>query len=214
MSESTKGAKYATSFREQFTVRGMIIGSVGAAILTMSSMYVALKLGALPWPIIFVALVSMFSLKLLGNTNINEINVTHTAMSAGAMTAGGFAFTIPGVYMLNPDADLSMIVLFAVVLGGVVLGLIFTALIRKYFVVTKDLPYPMGQAAAETLVVGDEGGKKSVTLFASLGAAGLFTILRDGLTLLGFKSNLIPATFMNGALAGRASMQESGCLRC
>ncbi|HYE68804.1 MAG TPA: OPT/YSL family transporter, partial [Anaerovoracaceae bacterium] len=72
MSENPKGVKYATSFKEQFTTRGMIIGAVGAAILTMSSMYVALKLGALPWPIIFVALVSMFSLKALGNTNINE----------------------------------------------------------------------------------------------------------------------------------------------
>ncbi len=43
MSENPKGVKYATSFREQFTVRGMIIGSIGAAILTMSSMYVASK---------------------------------------------------------------------------------------------------------------------------------------------------------------------------
>ncbi|MEG2200510.1 MAG: OPT/YSL family transporter, partial [Anaerovorax sp.] len=81
-----------------FTLRGMIIGSIGAIVLTMSSMYVALKLGALPWPIIFVALVSMFFLKLFGNTNINEINATHTAMSAGAMTAGGLAFTLPGIY--------------------------------------------------------------------------------------------------------------------
>lgn len=193
MSDNPKGVKYAASFREQFTVRGMIIGAIGATILTMSSMYVALKLGALPWPIIFVALVSMFSLKLLGNTNINEINVTHTAMSAGAMTAGGVAFTIPGIYMLNPDADLSMTVLFAVVLGGVALGLIFTALIRKYFVVTKELPYPMGQAAAETLIIGDEGGKKSQTLFASLGLAGIFTFLRDGMPLIGLK-NLIPGT--------------------
>ena len=204
MSENPKGVKYATSFREQFTVRGMIIGSIGAAVLTMSSMYVALKLGALPWPIIFVALVSMFSLKALGNTNINEINVTHTAMSAGAMTAGGLAFTIPGIYMLNPEADLSMLALFAVVLGGVVLGLIFTALIRKYFVVTKELPYPMGQAAAETLIVGDEGGKKALTLFSSMGVAAVFTILRDGMiTLFNMQKNLIPATFMNSTLAGK-----------
>ena len=202
MSENPKGVKYATSFREQFTVRGMIIGSIGAAILTMSSMYVALKLGALPWPIIFVALVSMFCLKLMGNTNINEINVTHTVMSAGAMTAGGLAFTIPGIYMLNPEAKLSMVSLFFVVIGGVALGLLFTALIRKYFVVTQDLPYPMGQAAAETLIIGDEGGKKSLTLFSSLGLAGLFTFLRDGMPLIGLK-NLIPGTFMNSALAGK-----------
>ena len=191
MPENQKGVKYAMSFREQFTVRGMIIGSVGAAVLTMSSMYVALKLGALPWPIIFVALVSMFCLKLLGNTNINEINVTHTAMSAGAMTAGGLAFTIPGIYMLNPEAKLSMVALFATVFGGVILGLIFTALIRKYFVVTKELPYPMGQAAAETLIVGDEGGKKSLTLFSSLGVAAVITIVRDAL-------KWIPSTLPGG----------------
>lgn len=196
MSENTKSVQYAVSFKDQFTVRGMLIGAAGAAILTMSSMYVALKLGALPWPIIFVALVSMFCLKTWGNTNINEINVTHTAMSAGAMTAGGLAFTVPGIYMLNPEADLSMITLFAVVLGGVILGLIFTALIRKYFVVTKDLPYPMGQAAAETLIVGDEGGKKSITLFSSLGIAAVFTVLRDWV-------GAIPQTFMNSGLVAK-----------
>ncbi|MEL7565877.1 MAG: OPT/YSL family transporter [Dehalobacterium sp.] len=196
MLENHKGVRYATTFREQITLRGMVIGSMGAIILTMSSMYVALKLGALPWPIIFVALVSMFCLKVLGGTNINEINVTHTAMSAGAMTAGGLAFTIPGIYMLEPEAEISIPVLFFVVLAGVILGLIFTALIRKYFVVTKALPYPMGQAAAETLIIGDEGGKKSTTLFSALGIAALFTVLRDWF-------NVIPPTIMNSSLLNR-----------
>lgn len=199
MSQETKGVKYATSFKEQFTVRGMIIGVIGAIVLTMSSMYVALKLGALPWPIIFVALVSMFFLKLLGKSNINEINVTHTAMSAGAMTAGGLAFTLPGIFMLNPDADVSLLKLIVVVLGGVLLGLIFTALIRKYFVVTKELPYPMGQAAAETLIVGDEGGKKSITLFASMGLAAIFTVIRDWFVAF-------PAALLNSKMMGYGSL--------
>ena len=194
MEKETKGIKYATTFREQFTLRGMLIGSVGSMILTCSSMYVALKLGALPFPIIFVALISMFFLKALGKTNINEINVTHTTMSAGAMTAGGLAFTIPGIYMLDPGADVSFLDLILVVLGGVLLGLIFTALIRKYFVETKGLSYPMGQAAAETLIVGDEGGKKAITLFSSLGIAALWTFLRD-------KMLLIPALLPGNAVA-------------
>jgi len=198
MSQETKGVKYATSFKEQFTLRGMIIGSIGAMVLTMSSMYVALKLGALPWPTIFVALVSMFFLKTLGKTNINEINVTHTAMSAGAMTAGGVAFTLPGIFMLNPDADIDLLKLITVVLGGVLLGLIFTALIRKYFIVTKDLPYPMGQAAAETLLVGDEGGKKSIVLFTSMGIAALFTIVRDWFALF-------PAAMLNNKMMAYGS---------
>ncbi|MCL1982606.1 MAG: OPT/YSL family transporter, partial [Clostridiales bacterium] len=184
MNEETKGIKYAKSFNEQLTIRGIVIGCIGAAVLTMSSMYVALKLGALPWPIIFVALVSMAFLKLFGKSNINEINVTHTIMSAGAMTAGGLAFTLPAIFMLDPGANVNLLKIFMVTIGGVILGLIFTALIRKYFVETKQLPYPMGQAAAETLIVGDEGGKKSATLFISLGAAAVFTFLRDAWVLI------------------------------
>ncbi|MEA5082984.1 MAG: OPT/YSL family transporter [Lachnospiraceae bacterium] len=179
MSQSTNTTKYASSFNQQFTVRGVIIGIIGAIILTMSSMFIALKLSSLPWPIMFVALVSMFSLKACGNTNFNEINVTHTIMSAGSMVAGGLAFTLPGIWMLNPNADVSVTKLLLVTLGGVVLGLIFTALIRKYFIETKALPYPMGQAAAKEVIVGDEGGKKAGVLFGSMGIAAVFTALRD-----------------------------------
>ena len=82
--------------KKQLTARGLIIGAIGSIILTMSSMFIALKLSSVPWPIMFVVLVSMFLLKLCGNTNLQEINVTQTAMSAGAMVAGGLAFTIPG----------------------------------------------------------------------------------------------------------------------
>ena len=198
---SSKGTtiKYAGSFREQLTVRGLVIGSIGAVVLTMSSMFVALKLSSLPWPIMFVALVSMFALKGLGKTNINEINVAHTAMSAGAMVAGGLAFTIPGIWMLNPNADVDYVSLTIVTLGGVILGLIFTSLIRKYFIVTKELPYPMGQAAAETLKIGDAGGKKAVLLFSSMGVGALFTWLRDSV-------GKIPATFMSSKMMNYGSM--------
>ena len=154
----------------QLTVRGMIIGGAGAVIITMSSMFIALKLSSLPWPIMFVALVSMFALKACGNTNLNEINVTHTAMSAGAMVAGGLAFTVPGIWMLDPEAKVNPVILVIITFAGVTLGLIFTALIRKYFVVDKEaeIAYPMGVAAAQTLQVGDKGGKKAGVLFISM----------------------------------------------
>lgn len=175
---------------KQLTARGMVIGVIGSVIITCSSMFIALKLSSLPWPIMFVALFSMLALKALGSTNLNEINVTHTAMSAGAMVAGGLAFTIPGIWILNPKAEVSTMQLMAIALGGVILGLIFTALIRKYFVETKELPYAMGQAAAETLQVGDTGGKKAGALFASMGAAAVFTVIRDWF-------GKIPATLMS-----------------
>lgn len=189
---------------KQLTVRGMIIGGIGTVIITMSSMFVALRLSSLPWPIIFVALASMFALKACGNTNLNEINVTHTAMSAGAMVAGALAFTLPGIWILNPGAEVSVGKIFLITIGGVILGLIFTALVRKFFIETEELPYPMGQAAAETLTAGDEGGKKAVILFVSMGLSGLFAAIRDSwaaawLAAKGFAGGTITAAKTNAA---------------
>lgn len=179
---------------KQLTVRGMVIGGIGSAVLTMSSMFIALKLSSLPWPIMFVVLISMFALKALGHTNLQEINVTQTAMSAGAMVAGGLAFTIPGIWMLNPEAEINVVILLTVTLGGVILGLIFTALCRKYFIETQQLPFAMGQAAAATLEVGDKEKKKAGLLFSSMGIAGIFTALRDWIAV-------IPATFLHQGIA-------------
>ena len=169
---------------KQLTIRGMIIGAIGSVILTASSMFIALKISSVPWPIMFVVLISMFSLKLLGNTNLQEINVTQTAMSAGAMVAGGLAFTIPGIWILDPNAKVSTTELVIVTLTGVILGLIFTALFRKYFIETKQLPYAMGQAAAVTLQIGDKDKKKSRRLFHGLFIGALVTYLRDSLAII------------------------------
>ncbi|MBO4410968.1 MAG: OPT/YSL family transporter, partial [Lachnospiraceae bacterium] len=116
--------------KEQLTVRSMIIGSIGSIILSCSSMFIALRISSLPWPIFFVALASMFALKACGKTNLNEINVTHTAMSAGSMIAGGMAFVIPGIWVADPSAHVSVFELCVVAYGGLILGLIFTALVR------------------------------------------------------------------------------------
>ncbi len=174
-----KEIQYASSFREQLTARSLIIGTLGSIIVTCASLFVALKASSLPFPIMFVALLSMFVLKALGRTNINEINVTHTAMSAGSMVAGGVAFTIPAIYMLFPNEEISIVSLLIIIISGTLLGLIFTSLMRKQFIEKLNIPYAMGQAAAETLIVGDEGGKKAHLLFASFGLSAIFTALRD-----------------------------------
>lgn len=171
--------KYATSFGQQFTWRAVLFGALGSTVIATSSMYVALRMGALPWPTIFVAILSLTLLKALGNTNLNEINVTHTAMSAGAMVAGGVAFTIPGIWMLDPAAEVAFWPLLVVALAGTILGVVFVAVLRHHFIEVEQLPYPMGIAAAETVLAGDEGGEKARWLFGSLAVAAVFTAIRD-----------------------------------
>lgn len=172
------------SVRGQLTLRGVIIGCLGCVIITASSAYTALKMGALPWPIIFAAVISLFFLKLLGNAGLNEANVTHTIMSAGAMVAGGLAFTIPGAWMLGLGDQIGWIEMFIVALAGTGLGLVCTALIHRHFIVDAALEFPTGNAAAQTLAATEAGGKTGKQLFGSMGLAGVYCFLRDGLGLV------------------------------
>ena len=162
----------------QLTARGVIIGCIGCIIITAASAYTALKMGALPWPIVFAALISLFFLRVLGSRSLNEANVTHTVMSAGAMVAGGLAFTIPGIWMLGLG-EVSLFEMIAVALAGVVLGLVGCAFYREQFIEKQQLEFPIGQAAAETLKAGNTGGKMGVQLFSAMGFAGVWAALRD-----------------------------------
>lgn len=170
---------YAKSTREQLNFRTILLGALGSAVISMSSVYVALRLGALPWPTIFVAVLSMALLKLLRNTNVNEINVMHTGMSAGSMVAGGLAFTIPGIWMIEKGASVSFWYVLAIAVSGVILGVIAVMLMREYFIERSKLPFPIGVAASNTVISGDEGGVKAKYLFYSLGASAVFTAFRD-----------------------------------
>ena len=178
-------------WRGQISAAGILIGCIGCVIITASSVYTALKMGALPWPTIFTSITALVLLRAAGRTSLNEANVTQIIMSAGSMVAGGVAFTIPGVWMLGLGAELSWIEIGGVALAGTLLGLVCTALIRRRFVEESDLEYPIGTAAAETLMASRAGGATGKRLFGSMAAAGIWCALRD-------LAGVIPA--MTGAL--------------
>ena len=166
-------------WRGQISPAGILIGCIGCVIITASSVYTALKMGALPWPTIFTSITALVLLRAAGRTSLNEANVTQIIMSAGSMVAGGLAFTIPGVWMLGLGAELSWIEIGGVALAGTLLGLVCTALIRRRFVEESDLEYPIGTAAAETLMASRAGGATGKRLFGSMAAAGIWCALRD-----------------------------------
>ena len=169
------------SWREQLSPVGIAIGCVGCVIITASPVYTALKRGALPWPTIFPSIVALFLLRAFGRRSLNEANVTQIVMSAGSMVAGGLAFTIPGIWMLGLADEVSWVEMLVVALSGTLLGLVCTAAIRRRFVDESDLEYPIGTAAAETLMATKTGGVTGKRLFGSMGLAGLWCVARDAL---------------------------------
>ena len=177
--------------------RAIILSILGSILITISSIYVALKMSALPWPTIFVAVLSMSLLRLGAKiskraASKNEINITQTGMSAGAMIAGGIAFTIPalfisGVYEAYDPETMELTTwlmpkfwpVFLVSLAGVIIGTVLCWIYRKRNIEELELAYPIGAAAADTLEAGDEGGKNALLLLFSLLFSALFTIMRD-----------------------------------
>ena len=170
--------------RAQLSVAGIVIGIVGCVIITASSVYTALKMGALPWPTIFTSITSLVLLRAFGRTSLNEANVTQIIMSAGSMVAGGLAFTIPGIWILGLADEVSWVEMLFVALAGTLLGLVATALIRKRLVEESNLEYPIGMAAAETLQASQAGGATGAKLFGSMAFAGLWSVARDVLGLI------------------------------
>lgn len=167
------------------TVRALVIGAVGSAVLTASSLFVALKMGALPWPIVFAALASVVVLRAFGSHDLHEANVCHAAMSAGAMVAGGLAFTVPGLWMMGPQYQVTLPQVLATSLAGTCLGLVASACLQSYFVRRRRLAYPVGLSAADTLKACDASGAQDApALFGSMGVAAVWAFLRDNLGVL------------------------------
>jgi uncharacterized oligopeptide transporter (OPT) family protein len=170
-----------------FTLRAAIIAVALSLFLLMSTSYIALKLGAAPWPIIFAVIVSGAVIKFLNrqrDINIHEVNVAQAGGSIGGLVAAGVAFTLPGIFYINRTHGLQielpepwiLSILFAV--AGL-LGLILSVPLKYTFIDEENLPFPAGTAGAELLKAGKTGGKE-ITLLLILGSfVGIFTLVRD-----------------------------------
>ena len=170
-----------------FSLRALIIALILSLFLLASSSYIALKLGALPWPIIFSVIASEGILKALSRfkpTDIHEINVAQAGGTIGGLLASGVVFTIPGILYLqmNEKLDINLPhlwVLGIVCISGAVLGILLSIPLRRTFIDEEDLPFPSGAAGAEVLKAESFGGKTAVLLLVVGVASAIFALTRD-----------------------------------
>ena len=112
--------------------------------------------------------------------------MVQTIGSAGESVAAGAIFTLPALFMWAQEGGTSMpslIEIALIALIGGFLGVLFMIPLRSALIVQEHgvLPYPEGQACAEVLVAGEEGGAKASTVFAGLGIAAVYKFIADGL---------------------------------
>ena len=79
----------------------------------------------------------------------------------------------------------SLVEIGLIALCGGVLGVLMMIPLRSALIVKEHgvLAYPEGQACAEVLIAGEEGGAKASTVFSGLGIAAFYKLVADGLKI-------------------------------
>lgn len=168
-----------------FTWRAAAIAAALSLFLLASSSYVALKIGAMPWPIVFSVIVAGGMLRLRSkHVEVHEINVAQAGASVGGLVASGIVFTIPGILFLNETQNANIAwpsawVLAPLTAAAGVLGVALSLPLKKTFIDQENLPYPAGTAGAELLLLGKQGGRMLFAIIAIGAGAGIFALLRE-----------------------------------
>ncbi len=180
----------ASKVTPELTVTSILMGILLSVIFGAANAYLGLRVGMTVSASIPAAVISMGVIRvILRKNSILESNLVQTIGSAGESLAAGAIFTMPALFIWASEGvmekpDLLSITLIAL-LGGL-LGVFFMIPLRNALIVKEHgtLPYPEGQACAEVLLAGEEGGSNASTVFAGMGFAALFKFMIDGLKLV------------------------------
>lgn len=163
--------------------KSVITAVLLALFLLASSSYIALKLGAMPWPIIFSIVAAAGFMRLFGRFSKHELNIAHAGASIGGLVASALVFTIPGLwYLSSQGVEVTLPTTFSLILmilAGGIFGIAVSVPIRKQLIDVEKLPFPSGTAGAKLIQAAFKGkAYVYIALLAGL-AAALFAVARD-----------------------------------
>lgn len=174
----------------ELTVTSIIMGVILAVVFGAANAYLGLRVGMTVSASIPAAVIAMGVIRVLMRKNsILESNIVQTVGSAGESLAAGAIFTLPALFLWASEGVMekpSLIEITLIALLGGLLGVFFMIPLRNALIVREHgtLPYPEGQACAEVMLAGEEGGANASTVFAGMGFAAAFKFIIDGLKLV------------------------------
>lgn len=180
----------AEKITPELTATSVVIGILLAVIFGAANAYLGLRVGMTVSASIPAAVISMGVIRIIMKKNsVLESNIVQTGGSAGESVAAGAIFTLPALFLWASEGVMdkpSIAEITTIALLGGLLGVFFMVPLRNALIVKEHgvLPYPEGQACAEVLLAGEEGGANATTVFAGMGIAGVFKFIIDGLKLV------------------------------
>jgi putative OPT family oligopeptide transporter len=169
----------------ELTGRAVIAGWFVGLLLSISNVYLGLKIGFVETGQITAAIVGFALLGLRRSAGYTplENNITQmTAASVAAIpTASGFIAGIPALQMMHQSFPGWAIAGWG--WGIAVLGIFIAMALRHRLIVEERLPFPTGIATAEVISAmhsgRQEGAERARAFAGSALASGLFTFLRE-----------------------------------
>ena len=195
----------------EMTAFSIIMGAILAVIFGAANAYLGLRVGMTVSASIPAAVISMGVIRvILHRDSILENNFVQTVGSAGESLAAGAIFTLPAMFLWAKDGLMekpNLVEIMIICLIGGLLGVFFMVPLRNALIVKEHgtLPYPEGQACAEVLLAGEEGGDSASVVFAGLGISAAFKFVIDGLGLVPSEINT-PSTGL-GSFKGQIGTQ-------
>ena len=180
----------ANKVTPELTVTSIIMGILLAVIFGAANAYLGLRVGMTVSASIPAAVIAMGVIRVIMRKNsILESNIVQTIGSAGESLAAGAIFTLPALFLWARDGVMdkpNLIEITLIALIGGLLGVFFMVPLRNALIVKEHgiLPYPEGQACAEVMLAGEEGGANASTVFAGMGFAAFFKFIIDGLKIV------------------------------
>jgi putative OPT family oligopeptide transporter len=171
----------------ELTWPAVIVGALLGIVFGASSMYLVLKVGltvsaSIPVAVLSITLFRLFS-RLTGfrKATILENNITQTTGSAGESIAFGVGVTMPALFLLGFEMDVTRVMTVGV-LGGL-LGILMMIPLRRAFIVKQHgkLKYPEGTACADVLIVGEQGGASAAAVFTGFCIAFVYKFLMSAM---------------------------------
>lgn len=180
----------AEKITPELTVTSIIMGILLAVIFGAANAYLGLRVGMTVSASIPAAVIAMGVIRIIMRKNsILESNMVQTIGSAGESLAAGAIFTLPALFLWASDGVMekpNLLEITLIALIGGLLGVFFMVPLRNALIVREHgvLPYPEGQACAEVMLAGEEGGSSASTVFAGMGFAAFFKFIIDGLKIV------------------------------
>lgn len=174
----------------EFTIASIVMGILLAVIFGAANAYLGLRVGMTVSASIPAAVIAMGVIRvILRKNSILESNIVQTVGSAGESLAAGAIFTLPALFLWASEGKMdkpSVIEIMLIAVIGGLLGVLFMVPLRNALIVKEHgvLPYPEGQACAEVLMAGEEGGSNASTVFAGMGIGAAFKFIIDGLKVV------------------------------